>query len=610
MKVNLSDDPATQKSRFGQLGTLYIAALSAIALVAIIGQVLIQLHLKRQLSDSEVVNVAGRQRMLSQQIAKDILRLSIDVDSLARQHTLDELQSTLAQWKRSQEQLEYSVNSPEVEELFKSIDLPFREILKSADTLIAQSLSTGSISDTTLQSVRTTIIRNEPVFLKGMDAIVEQYAREARDRVTSLSVMEYVLVGVSLLVLFLEIILVFHPTALQVAQTVDKLTVSEKNAHKLSKEIGALYASLEKSYRQVAIVNQPADNPRLLAKADRGGNVTFISDQLKSLTQMSGGAGLKRLSDLFPSMKDPDDWMDEVIDRVSDGHTWRGDLSFTSGDGKERWLDVIITPVYGDQEEIEELVTAGADITHHKIAEKSMVKKNMAEIEKTINQQKFRSVLILEGQEEERKRIAMDIHDGIGQMLTSLKFQIESIDLKNQSNAAKKIGEIEQMIKDVIKEVRRVTFNLKPTVLGDYGLQAGLNVFITEIGKLTNIDLVLTTEGEPGRLPQKTENNIFRIIQEAINNSIKYSDAARIEVAIRQSPAELVAIVRDDGRGFDTRIVDARSVNIESGRGFFNMYERTEYVNGHLEIKSVPGQGTTVELKVPLQYDTKDIIHE
>jgi two-component system sensor histidine kinase DegS len=227
----------------------------------------------------------------------------------------------------------------------------------------------------------------------------------------------------------------------------------------------------------------------------------------------------------------------------------------------------------------------------------------MAEIEKTINQQKFRSVLILEGQEEERKRIAMDIHDGIGQMLTSLKFHIESIDLKKETEAERKIGEIEQMIKDVIKEVRKVTFNLKPTVLGDYGLQAGLNVFITEIGKLTNIQLVLDRQGDPGRLPQKIENNIFRIIQEAINNAIKYSGAPKIEVSISQSPTELVATVRDGGRGFDTRIVDERSINIESGRGFFNMYERTEYVNGHLEINSTPGKGTTVELKVPLAHE-------
>src|SRR5690606_5588042 len=147
----------------------------------------------------------------------------------------------------------------------------------------------------------------------------------------------------------------------------------------------------------------------------------------------------------------------------------------------------------------------------------TMLLKNKAEIEKQINQQKFRSVLILEGQEEERKRIAMDIHDGIGQMLTSLKFQIESINSKNEQDAERKITEIKHGIKDIIKEVRRVTFNLKPTVLGDYGLQAGLNVFVKEIGKLSDVELIFKAEGEVDqRIPQKIENNIFRIVQEAI----------------------------------------------------------------------------------------------
>jgi signal transduction histidine kinase len=188
-------------------------------------------------------------------------------------------------------------------------------------------------------------------------------------------------------------------------------------------------------------------------------------------------------------------------------------------------------------------------------------------------------------------------------MLTSLKFQIESIDLKKDENVAKnKLSEIQQLINQVIKEVRRVTFNLKPTVLGDYGLPAALNVFIREIGKLTDIELVYSMEGDTSfRLPQKVENNIFRIIQEAINNAIKYSGASRIEVTLQMTELDLLISVTDNGNGFDEKLVEARSVNIESGRGFFNMYERTEYINGNLDIKSTLGKGTTVILRSPVK---------
>src|SRR5690606_40583224 len=111
-------------------------------------------------------------------------------------------------------------------------------------------------------------------------------------------------------------------------------------------------------------------------------------------------------------------------------------------------------------DDIDELLILGSDLTARKQAEKNMNQKSRAEIEKQVNQQKFRSVLILEGQEEERKRIAMDIHDGIGQMLTSLKFQIESMDSGSGDTNTRRLAEIKQGIKDVIKEVRKVTFNL------------------------------------------------------------------------------------------------------------------------------------------------------
>jgi signal transduction histidine kinase len=178
---------------------------------------------------------------------------------------------------------------------------------------------------------------------------------------------------------------------------------------------------------------------------------------------------------------------------------------------------------------------------------------------------------------------------------------MESINVPDNQAAQQKIGEIQQLINQVIKEVRRVTFNLKPTVLGDYGIQAALNVFIREIGKLTDTKLVYKVSGEMSyRLPQQVENNMFRIVQEAINNALKYSAAEKIEVLFEQRDHEIAVTVSDTGKGFDEKLIEKRSTNIESGRGFFNMYERAEYINAKLEIKSSPGMGTTVILTVPV----------
>jgi two-component system, NarL family, sensor histidine kinase DegS len=607
LRMSLGNDASFGINKFARLGTWYILALSIIATVIVIGQLLIQSHLRNQIDDSRVVNVAGKQRMLSQRISKTILLLQ-QTDSIKRVELKSELQSSLLLWKISQDGLLHGndslhlpgENSERIVELFEQANRHFSPMYRSAES-IAGALGENVLTPYASFDAAVKIILEEgPSFLTGMEAIVFQYDQEAREKVTWLSRLEYGLLFISLLVIVIEIFFIFRPTALHVNRTVNKLVDSEKKSKQMANEIRELYASLERSYEQIAQINQPIENPRVFAKSDRGGNVGFISAAFAGLSGIEIPQG-RRLCDLFPALENANDWMDELIDIVSEGKTWQGEVKFKNAKGEECWVSLIVTPVYNEQKEIEELVMMGSDMTNRKRAELSINRKTQAEIDKRINQQKFRSVLILEGQEEERKRIAMDIHDGIGQMLTSLKYQVESIDLSREEKAIEKLKEIDTLIKQVIKEVRKVTFNLKPTVLGDYGLQAALNVFVSEMGKLIETKLVFQSEGEIERLPQKVEDNIFRITQEAINNSIKYSGAEQIVVSVRQVEHEVIIEVKDDGKGFDTRKVEERSVNIESGRGLFNMYERSEYINGQLDIQSAPGRGTLVRLAVPLR---------
>jgi two-component system, NarL family, sensor histidine kinase DegS len=608
MHLNFPSEGKLKFNRFSKLGMWYILALSFIATVAIIGQFLIQRHLKSQVNDSRIVNLAGTQRYKSQWIVKMSLLLYHDIDHKHFPEKAKTLESLLEQWKRGHEGLQHGdeelnlpgKNSEKIISMFAELDPYFQNVYRSAQEIIA--FKQGEHSDTaTVHNAMKTILDNETIFLKKMDDIVFQYDSEAKDKVDTLSKLEYFLLGLSIIVILLEIFFVFRPTTLQVNKTVNQLIDSEKNAKKLSKEIGELYASLEKSYEQLSQVNEPVENPRLYAKTDRGGNITFIAPLFADMLGQSAATNEMRICDMFPSSGLSDDWMDEVIDKVSEGKPWQGEITFTGKKGRDVSVDLIVNPVYGE-DGVEELVVLGADITKRKYAEKNMVLKNRAEIEKKINQQKFRSVLILEGQEEERKRLAMDIHDGIGQMLTSLKFQIESINVEKDGEAEQKLRDIRQLCNQVIKEVRRVTFNLKPTVLGDYGIQAALNVFIREISKLTDTEMTYHVTGEmSSRLPQQVENNMFRIVQEAINNALKYSEAKKIEVLFEQRESEITVTIKDDGKGFDEKLVASRSVNIDSGRGFFNMYERSEYINARLEIRSSLGSGTTVSLTVPVR---------
>jgi two-component system sensor histidine kinase DegS len=610
MTLKFNTEGKLKFNRFSKLGMWYILALSVIATVSIVGQILIQHHLESQTSDSRVVNLAGTQRYKSQWIVKMSMLLYTDLEHKHFPDKTPVLEKLLEEWKRGHLGLQHGdselnlpgENSATILAMFQDLDPYFQNVYNSAREIIA--FKSGNSKDTVvLQNAVKTLLDNEFIFLQKMDRIVFQYDAEARSKVATLSKLEYILMAISIIVIALEILFVFRPTTVQVNNTVNQLIASEKNAKKLSKEIGVLYASLEKSYEDLSQVNLPKETPKLYAKTDRGGNIIFISDLYAELSGLDAALVKGSMRELFPGSQIDEERLEEIFDHVSDGSMWQGVIRYHDHVHRDRWADIMVVPVTNDQSEIDEWLIMGSDITRQKNAEKNMREKNRAEVEKKINQQKFRSVLILEGQEEERKRLAMDIHDGIGQMLSSLKFQIESIDANRSSESIhNKLSEIQQLIGQVIKEVRRVTFNLKPTVLGDYGLQAALNVFIKEIGKLTEIKLSYRTEGDTSiRLPQKIENNIFRIIQEAINNAIKYSSGTHIEVILVQGENEMTIEVRDDGNGFDEKLVEARSVNIESGRGFFNMYERTEYINGHLNIKSEPGKGTRVLLTVPVK---------
>lgn len=601
---------AENANKFAKLGMWYILALSVIVLVAIIGQLLIQKHLQSQVSDSRVVNLAGTQRYKSQWIVKMSLLLYNDIEHANYPDKVAVLKKLISEWKRGHNGLQNGDpglnlpghNSEKITTMFRDLDPYLQRICSSADQIIA--FKEGQSADTTaFRAAMTTILENEAIFLEKMDQIVFEYDREAKQKVATLSRLEYILLGISIVVIMLEIFFVFKPTTVQVNRTMNLLMTSEKNAKKLSKEIGALYASLEKSYEDLSYVNLPPENPKLYAKTDMGGNVSHVSELFHDLTGQLETIKQMPLNELFPGADLDEEWMDEVIETLSEGNSWQGVVKFDGVDKRVHWAEIIVVPSLNEEGEVDEWLVLGSDITLQKLAEQNMSEKNKASIEKKINQQKFRSVLILEGQEEERKRLAMDIHDGIGQMLTSLKFQIESIDVKNNPQGLQqKFSEIQQLIGQVIREVRRVTFNLKPTVLSDYGLNAALNVFVKEIGKLSDVQITYSSNADLSlRLPQKIENNIFRIIQEAINNAIKYASATLIEVSLQQTDNNLIITVKDDGVGFDEGLVEKRSVNIESGRGFFNMYERTEYINGALDVKSAPGKGTTISLTVPVK---------
>jgi PAS domain S-box-containing protein len=209
---------------------------------------------------------------------------------------------------------------------------------------------------------------------------------------------------------------------------------------------------------------------------------------------------------------------------------------------------------------------------------------------------------IVTTQEDERRRIARDIHDSLGQQLTALRLKIASMrtNLYNDGRIGESLELLQELGKRIDSEVNFLVWELRPTVLDDLGLVAALDNYVREWSK----HVAIPAEFQAGRigserLDSNIETNLYRISQEALNNTYKHAKAKRASVLLESRRHELVLVIEDDGVGFETE--KTRGVS-ESGRGLglIGMRERAAIIDGSIEIESSPGKGTTVFVRVPI----------
>jgi signal transduction histidine kinase len=214
-------------------------------------------------------------------------------------------------------------------------------------------------------------------------------------------------------------------------------------------------------------------------------------------------------------------------------------------------------------------------------------------VEERTAEVRFLSSRLLEAQEEERRRIAIDLHDGIGGLLSAIKYKTEAAQRVND------LGEVVSLLQRAIEECRRIQMDLRPPLLDDLGLLATFNWLIREFQKGTP---GLKVEGqfqvEEQAIPAALRTVIFRITQEALNNIAKYSGADWMLLSLRKTNGTLVLVVRDNGRGFEIEKALAKE-GTERGFGLASMRERSELSGGTFSIESSPGQGTVVQVSWP-----------
>jgi len=212
---------------------------------------------------------------------------------------------------------------------------------------------------------------------------------------------------------------------------------------------------------------------------------------------------------------------------------------------------------------------------------------------------------LIEGVEEERRSLANDIHDDFGQVLTSLQFHIESLSntfAKEQSEATRLCSKVNEQIQQLAEKVRDTTSKLRPDLLDHLGLDPTLNWYVSDVAKnRPELDINYQSVGFKKRLPADVELVLYRVFQEGLNNITKHAKASVVKVQLTYSHPDIIFVIKDDGCGFE---VNKEGVSWDDPRqriGLLSMKERVASLSGSLTIRSAPGKGTMLRIRIPMR---------
>ncbi len=210
---------------------------------------------------------------------------------------------------------------------------------------------------------------------------------------------------------------------------------------------------------------------------------------------------------------------------------------------------------------------------------------------------------LVTAQEDERRRLSRELHDGLGQELTALILGLKALerDTPEAAPGRARLLELEATVGRISREAHDLAVELRPTALDDIGLGAALVAYVERWSQRTGIAAAFEPLGLDGdRLPPEAETTIYRVVQEALNNVAKHAGARNVSVMVARHGGEIIAMIEDDGRGFDPEPAGRGAPSARRGLGLPGMRERLALVGGELRVDSAEGEGAAVRARIPL----------
>ncbi len=293
------------------------------------------------------------------------------------------------------------------------------------------------------------------------------------------------------------------------------------------------------------------------------------------------------------------------VARAARGEAVREECSYCTSDGTVRFADRTLAPVRDEDGTVVLIVASALDITGQKELLDRLeqrVRARTQELEQKNAELRKLSARLLQIQDEERRRIARELHDSVGQLLAAVSMNISNVSRekgKLSTSAAAAVSENMTLVEQVSNEIRTLSHLLHPPLLDEIGLRSALKWYIDGFSERSKIKVTAEIPSDLGRLPRDVELSLFRIVQECLTNIHRHSESPTALVRLVRTRKGVTLEVKDEGRGFSASGESTISDSDTSGVGLRGMRERVTQLGGQLEITS-NGTGTLVLAKLPL----------
>lgn len=350
----------------------------------------------------------------------------------------------------------------------------------------------------------------------------------------------------------------------------------------------------EKDIRKLSVAVE--QSPSVVIITDTEGHINYVNPRFEMVTGYEAKEVIGKNPRLLKSGKQPPEYYKDLWDTIKSGGDWRGEFCNRKKNGDIFWVQASVSPITDAEGGITHFLAVQEDITERKRSEKLL--KNSQE------QLQALSSHIQRLQEDERARIAREIHDQLGQSLTGIKMDLAWMKDELPRKYQPLIDDIIDLTNSTMTSVRRISTQLRPGVLDDLGLMAAIDWQVEEFQERSGIECDLRIESEDILIDHERSTAVFRILQEALTNVMRHAEAGKVVIFIDVKDGDLEMKVIDNGKGIlDSQIHDRKSL------GLLGMKERLLPWGGKFHVGRVNRSGTVVSIQLPLS-DVKTVTDE